>query len=639
MDQRTLLAIFDQSPLGIAVVHSESGAYRQVNRRLCEITGYSEAELLALSFQRITHPDDLQADLENMERLRRGEVPSFHMEKRYYRKDGSIVWVGLTCVRLWETGSPELEHLAMVEDITERKRADDRLAESERKYRELVEQASSIILRWDAAGRITFLNEYGQRFFGYSAGEILGRHVVGTIVPETERSGRDLRALMERICVEPEAFEQNINENQRRDGERVFVAWTNTVVRDERGEMVEIVSIGRDVTAHRQAEEALRASEARYHSTLDGILEGCQLLGFDWRYLYLNAAAAVHNRRPNEELLGRTMMEAWPGIEHTSVFAIMRRCMEERIGLQEEVDFQFPDGTRGWFDLRCQPVPEGIFLLSIDIGKRKQAQRELEQLNETLELKVAERTAELAEARDRAESADRLKSAFLATMSHELRTPLNSIIGFTGLLLRGLAGPLNPEQHKQLEMVRGSARHLLALINDVLDISKIEAGQLEVHAEPFDLLESVNRVAASVRPLAEQKGLDLRVETPAVLGPLHSDQRRVEQVMLNLLQNAIKFTEHGHVSLVVERTGEPGQVRIRVADTGIGISSEHLPSLFQPFRQIDSGTTRQHDGTGLGLAICRRLAHLLGGRIEVNSEPDVGSEFTLALPSATRGEA
>ena len=200
-----------------------------------------------------------------------------------------------------------------------------------------------------------------------------------------------------------------------------------------------------------------------------------------------------------------------------------------------------------------------ILSVGTDITERKRAEEEIRQLHEDLqryaaelERRVDERTAELAVARDRAEAADRLKSAFLASMSHELRTPLNSIIGFTGIILQGLAGPLNPEQNKQLEMVRGSARHLLALINDVLDISKVEAGQLEVTCEPFDLRASIEKAAAGVKLLAEKKALDLQVELAPEIGAWTSDQRRVEQILINLLNNAIKFTEHGQVTLTAE---------------------------------------------------------------------------------------
>jgi signal transduction histidine kinase len=272
-----------------------------------------------------------------------------------------------------------------------------------------------------------------------------------------------------------------------------------------------------------------------------------------------------------------------------------------------------------------------------DITERKRAEEELRAIQASLELRVIERTAELAAAKDRAESADRVKSAFLATMSHELRTPLNSIIGFTGLLLQGLAGPLNAEQAKQLGMVKKSGHHLLALINDVLDISKIEAGQVEIANVPFDLPESIQKVLLTMKPLANKKQLPLIAQIAPDVRQITSDRRRIEQILLNLLSNAIKFTERGEVTLTAEIT--PGAhhvphpaVRISVADTGIGIKRENLDKLFQPFRQLDTGLTRQHEGTGLGLAICKRLVERLGGTITVESEWGKGSTFECVLP-------
>jgi PAS domain S-box-containing protein len=275
--------------------------------------------------------------------------------------------------------------------------------------------------------------------------------------------------------------------------------------------------------------------------------------------------------------------------------------------------------------------------VGIDISERVRVEQALRELNESLERKVAERTADLEIALARAKAADQIKSAFLATMSHELRTPLNSIIGFSGIMLQGLAGELNAEQSKQLGMVRGSARHLLALINDVLDISKIEAGELEVRFKAFDLKASIGRIVASIMPMAEKKGLALSADFKGLPDGFVSDQRRVEQMLLNLLSNAVKFTERGTVKLSAEISsdvaGRAGPVLlVRIADTGIGIQAEHLPMLFQAFRQIDTGISRQHEGTGLGLAICRRLADRLGGDIRVESEFGRGSVFTLILP-------
>jgi signal transduction histidine kinase len=215
-------------------------------------------------------------------------------------------------------------------------------------------------------------------------------------------------------------------------------------------------------------------------------------------------------------------------------------------------------------------------------------------------------------------------------MSHELRTPLNSIIGFTGIMLQGMAGPLNPEQHKQMSMVQSSARHLLALINDVLDISKIEAGQLTLSITPFDLRTSIEKMVKLVSPQAENKRIDLKLDIADDITTAIMDQRRLEQVILNLLNNAVKFTEKGHVFISCRI--EDDQYCLSVSDTGIGIQPEQLQIIFEPFKQIDSGLTRKYEGTGLGLSICKKLIEMMGGSIAVESRWGQGSTFTIRFP-------
>jgi len=255
---------------------------------------------------------------------------------------------------------------------------------------------------------------------------------------------------------------------------------------------------------------------------------------------------------------------------------------------------------------------------------------ELKESNQDLEQRVSARTAELQEAKERAESADSLKSAFLAAMSHELRTPLNSIIGFTGVMLQQLPGPLNPEQIKQLGMVQGSARHLLALINDILDLSKIESGQLKMERNPFGIRDSLEKTLDLIRPLAEKKGLQIRFNIPAISGQMTGDRRRFEQIIINLLNNAVKFTASG----VIELSGriQDEKLTITVRDTGMGIRQEDMGILFHTFQQIDTGLTRNHEGTGLGLSICKKLVEMMGGSISVTSRWGEGSTFSFTLP-------
>jgi PAS domain S-box-containing protein len=395
-----------------------------------------------------------------------------------------------------------------------------------------------------------------------------------------------------------------------------------------------LVGVGIDITERKRAEEARWESEARYRTLFEWAPDGIIIADSRGTYLDANASICQLLGYRRDELIGMNAADIVLADELANIEPALA-AITARTGYHREWTFRRKDGTTVAAEVIATLMPDGNLLaLFRDITERKEAERALRELNETLEVKVATRTEELRAAVVRAEAADRLKSAFLATMSHELRTPLNSIIGFTGIVLQGLAGPLTAEQTKQLGMVRGSARHLLELINDVLDLSKIEANQLEVRLERFDLRKSLERVVAMVTPMAAKKGLALTATLSPALGEMVSDRRRVEQILLNLLSNAIKFTDRGEVTLsaAIDESARPPALQLQVTDTGIGLKPEDLATLFQPFRQIDSGLTRQHEGTGLGLAICRRLAGLLQGEIASASEWSKGSQFTVTLP-------
>ncbi len=248
---------------------------------------------------------------------------------------------------------------------------------------------------------------------------------------------------------------------------------------------------------------------------------------------------------------------------------------------------------------------------------------------ETINGEIAHKNLELAEA-------SRMKSAFIANMSHELRTPLNAIIGFTGALLMKLPGPLTPDQDKQLNTIRTSARHLLSLINDILDVAKIEAGKVTLAVERIACQDLLAQTVDTLRPLAAQKGLALTVQLPSDPIMVDSDKRALTQVIINLINNAIKFTDTGSIKVSLGQSLMDGDLltSFSVTDTGAGIKSEDQPKLFQAFSQLDSTSTRHAEGAGLGLYLCQNLANLLGGELSFTSEFGQGSVFTLTLRNA-----
>jgi PAS domain S-box-containing protein len=432
------------------------------------------------------------------------------------RKDGREIVCRISASVIGKEMS-EKGIVVMYEDITRFRKAANDLSESERKYRELVENANSIILRWNSKGEVTFMNEFGQAFFGYSEQEILGRHVVGTIVPETESNGLDLRSLMDRISAEPTAFEKNVNENMRRDGSRVWIAWTNKAVFDQQGRIIEVFSIGNDITDRKRAGEELN----RYRERLEELVK-----------------------------------------ERTQQLEIVNR--------------------------------------------------ELEQSNKKLQ------------------ELDRLKSMFIASMSHELRTPLNSIIGFTGMTLKGLSGELNDEQKDNLARSYQSARHLLALITDVIDISKIEAGRIDSFPEAVSLKDIIDEAIATIEPQLNDKRLTLEVDMPADV-KLNTDRKRLLQCLINLLSNGVKYTEKGGITIKVLEHGS--EIEISVTDTGIGIAEKDMPKLFEAFERLETHLRVKAGGTGLGLYLTNKLAtDILQGSISVQSKEGQGSIFTLRVP-------
>jgi PAS domain S-box-containing protein len=496
----------------------------------------------------------------------------------------------------------------------------------------VINSLPGVFYLYDRDGKFLRWNERFERVSHYSAAEISALH------PLDVMAAADRAEVSARITQTFTAGESSVEAGFLSKGGQV-TPYYFTGVSTHIGGRLCLAGVGLDITERKRAEHECRASEARYRTLFEHAPDGIIIAAPSGHYIDANASACRMLGYSREELVG-VHASAMVAPAEASYIEPALSTVASRAPYQREWQFRRKDGSLFSADVMATLMPEGNVMSVIrDVTERKRAEAAMRDLNESLERKVAERTEELSGAVARAEDADQIKSAFLAAMSHELRTPLNSIIGFTGIIQQGLAGPVNAEQSKQLGMVRSSARHLLELINDVLDLSKIEANQLEVRREPFDLRASLERVLGVVSPMADKAGLQLSAVIAPTIGQMVSDRRRVEQILLNLLNNAIKFTPRGSVTLSAELLDACGTVppprravRLRVADTGIGIRAEDLSLLFQPFRQLDTGLARHRDGTGLGLSICRRLAKLLGGDLTVTSEWAKGSEFTVILP-------
>ncbi len=459
--------------------------------------------------------------------------------------------------------------------------------------------ANDAILLADQEFRILEANERAAEMYGYSMEELRRMTVLDLRAPET-------RSTFERdagVVRQGSALIETIN--CRRDGSRFPVEVNARMVRLGGGEF--FLAIVRDVTDRKKADEALIRSEARFRSTLDSLMEGGEVIGFDWRYLYVNDTAEKHARLPRESMLGKRLMDVHPGIEGSELFDAMRRSMENRTPVAVETRFVYPDGSAAWFDVRIQPVQEGIFVLSVDTTERKRYENALEE-------RVRERTSQLEAANSELES-------FAYSVSHDLRAPLRGIDGWSTALLEDYGDVLDEKARKYLDRVRSEAQHMGSLIDDLLQLSRVTRGELR--RQQVDITALARSVAD--RLLEEQPGRDIefRIE-PRLIGS--GDRRLLEVALTNLLSNSVKFTARRDRALVEVGAVElDGERAFFVRDNGVGFEMKFAAKLFAPFQRLHKAS--EFPGTGIGLATVQRVVHRHGGRIWAESEVDRGAVF------------
>ncbi|HEU5103100.1 MAG TPA: PAS domain S-box protein [Roseiflexaceae bacterium] len=502
----------------------------------------------------------------------------------------------------------------------------------------LLHSAGEGICGLDAHGRITFVNPAAATMSGWRADDLIGQSVQVLLQPKpTDDDSASGDHSLPAAAGDLSAQGTIETVFWRRDGTSFPVEYISAPLSDN-GRQLGAVLTFNDITARTQAEAALRLSEERFAKAFRASPAALTITRrHDGCFIDLNESFERMSGYQRDELIGRSSVTLTMLTDLDARAEVVRRLQAQEAVRGFEATMRTKSGELRHLLFSAETIDlDGeacILTISIDITDRIRAEAQVRALNTDLEQRVHDRTAELEAANQALEQASLAKDRFLASMSHELRTPLNAIIGFTGTLLMKLPGPLTAGQDKQLQTIQTSAKHLLDLINDILDLAKIESGKVELRLVPVVCQTVIEEIITTLRPLAEAKGLALRADLPSDDLVLATDRRALSQILINLVNNAIKFTDAGEVRIELAREAEAST--IRVTDTGIGISADDQARLFQEFGRVGSKHAQDREGTGLGLRLSSKLASLLGGEISVQSELGTGSTFTVRFASAT----
>jgi len=608
----------EHSAIGMALVGLD-GRWLKVNPALCQIIGYTEAELLATDFQSITHPDDLHSDLAQVQRMIRGEITYYHMEKRYFHRDGRIVWILLAVSLARDQAGEPLHFISQILDITVRKLAEATM----RRDLQIFAQLEDCVLCTDFAGRITYWNEAATRLHGWTSAERYGHSLLELFPPEHQaQAQQDFATLVEQQEFSGERLVCN------KDHSRVWVQIDITPYKGDSSASLGFIVLARNVTARRAAEEKIRQSEAMmaaaeriahfgsWEMDLASFETNANSLRWSDECFRIFGFEPGSVKVTNELFFGRVPLD-----DHEAIRQAVARAIAERGIYSIEHRVLLPGGEVRHVHEQAKVVVDEA---------TGQTRKMVGTVHDITERRLAMEA--MMKSKDDAETATRVKSEFLAMISHEIRTPLNPILGAAQLLLDQECAP---EQRELLKIIQNAGEHLLTLLSDILDLAKLESGGAGLSVSPCQIEHLVQGVLEIKSEDARRKGLALDMQLDENLAFCYLlDEPRLRQILLNFLGNAVKFTNEGGVTIRVERQETSHQrdlLRFIVRDTGIGLSQEQTLRIFEPFYQVDSSATRRYEGAGLGLSICRRLVEMMGGDIGVDSRLHEGSAFWFSV--------
>ncbi len=605
-------AYWEQNPDALLVL-SPDGSVLNWNPAAEVIFGYPHAEAVGRAVLDLIVPADrAQEDVHMRAEAERGSTVVHESVRR--RKDGSLVHVNVSTKAVRGADGLLLHYLSSTKDVTQLKvQRDAKLLEA--RFRDLLESTPDAIVMVNVTGRIVLVNSQAERVFGYPRAELLGQ-AVEVLLPHRYRGAH--LGHRSGFFGQPRTRTMGAGlelHGLHKDRGEFPVEISLSPIDTEEGTMV--MSAIRDITDRKRADQ-------KFKDLLEAAPDAMVIVNREGRIVLVNSQAVKLFGWSRDELLGQPIELLVPERfgarhpEHRHRFFSEPRSRSMGAGL--DLYGLRKDGSEFPVEISLSPLEteEGLFVSSAirDVTERKRIEQVLRDKN--LEL----------------ENAALVKDRFLASMSHELRTPLNAIIGFTGTLLMKLPGPLNPEQEKQLRIVQTGAKHLLSLINDLLDVAKLSANKVSLNLEPVDCKALIEEVSATLELEARRKGLAFAVHMPSEAVLLTTDRRALSQILINLVGNAIKFTQQGQVDVVLHELALPGggrSVQLRVRDTGPGIALQEQPRLFEAFSRVESADRRHHEGSGLGLHLSRKLAEALGGTLGFDSEEGRGSTFVLEI--------
>ena len=494
---------------------------------------------------------------------------------------------------------------------------------AEIKYKNLFDNANDAIIITDAEDKVTSWNHAAELMFGWQAEELIGKKLGPLIVPENKLEER--KNLFEILNSGEKAFVGIETKRLRKDGAEFYVGLTLSPLLDINNKITGYSGITRDITEKKENELALQKSKEFMETVLDSMNDSISIVDVkNFKIVDVNKVFLDTYGLSRDEVLGKTChgithRRDSPCVPPDDLCPLTQTLETGKHSVAEHV--HYVKGEKHYVEVSTSPIfdEKGNIIQVVHVARG---------INER---KLAE---ELRLENVRLTLADEAKSEFLSTMSHELRTPLNATIGFSELLKQGKTGKLNEKQEHFVDIIIESGRHLLTLVSNILDLTKIEAGKIELEVEKVSLHEIIDDTISIINVLAEKRNVVIKKEIDRQLDIIDGDSQKIKQILLNILGNAVKFSKNEGGTITVTTRKEGDMASISISDTGIGIKEKDLDRLFKRFEQLDTGTTRKYGGTGLGLTISKKLVELHGGTITVESEYGVGSTFIITLPIA-----